>query len=170
MLHALKSTLDPVRLKRLLSLLTLAGLLSLAILLSGCAAAALSASSMMGSPNASSLEIHSQTDVRLQQANFIVTRTNVVGESRGFSLFGILTMVPARVNTAMNRLYSQAEMQPGRAQTLANLIMEKNSTFFILFAIPRTSIRADVIEFVPPTAAVVSPGALPGVTPIGRNE
>jgi len=101
------------------------------------------------------------TEVRLQEANFIVTRTNAVGQSRGFSLFGLLTIVPAQFVTAMNRLYVQAEMQPGRPQTLANLIMEKNSTYFILFSIPRTSIRADVIEFVPMTATNTSASRRP---------
>jgi hypothetical protein len=75
-----------------------------------------------------------------------VLKTNVVGQSKGFALLGILTIVPVK---AASRLYTQAEMQPGRPQTLANIVMEKDSTFFILFSIPRTAIRADVIEFIP---------------------
>jgi hypothetical protein len=35
--------------------------------------------SVIGSPNASALDIHSGTEIRLQDANFIVTKTNVVG-------------------------------------------------------------------------------------------
>ena len=58
----------------------------------------------------------------------------------------------------MNRLYTQAEMQLGRSQTLVNLIMEKNSTYFILFSLPRISIRADVIEFIPANATNIPPG------------
>lgn len=116
----------------------------------GCAAVAtLPIASVIGSPNASALEIHNGTEVRLQDANFIVTRTNVVGQSKGFSLLGVLTIVPAKFTTAANRLYLQAEMQPGRPQTLANLVMEKDSMYFILFSIPRTALRADVIEFIP---------------------
>ena len=131
----------------------LLALLGLAALAGGCAAgSALSAGSVIGSPNAEALEIHNNTDVRLQEKNFIVIRTNVMGQSSGFSLLGILTIVPAKFTKAMGRLYVQAEMQPGRPQTLANLIMEKDATYYILFSIPRTAIRADVIEFVPPTA------------------
>jgi hypothetical protein len=78
-----------------------------------------------------------------------VLKTNVVGQSKGFALLGILTIVPAKFTTAASRLYTQAEMQPGRPQTLANIVMEKDSTFFILFSIPRTAVRADVIEFIP---------------------
>jgi len=133
-------------------------LLSLAMLTNGCAgASALSVASMMGSPNASALEIHNNTDVRLEGRNFIVIKTNVVGESSGFSLLGILTIVPAKFTKAMSRLYSQAEMQPGRPQTLVNLIMEKDSIYLILFSLPRTAIRADVIEFVPATVTAIQP-------------
>jgi hypothetical protein len=125
------------------------GLLGLA-LAGGCAAvSSVPVASMLGLPNGSALEIRSGTEVRLQAANFIVTKTNVIGQSRGFSLLGILTIVPARFTTAASRLYAQAEMQQGRPQTLANMVMEKNNTYLILFSIPRTAIRADVIEFIP---------------------
>ena len=144
--------------QKLMARLGLIALLGLAALASGCAAgSAFSAASVIGSPNASSLEIHNNTEVRLQEKNFIVIKTNVVGQSKGFSLLGILTIVPAEFTKAMNRLYVQAEMQPGRPQTLVNLIMEKDSTYFILFSLPRTAIRADVIEFVPATAPVIQP-------------
>jgi hypothetical protein len=131
------------------NVLIVLALLGLAALVNGCAAvSALPVASMMGSPNASTLQIQGQTEVRLQEANFIVSKTNVVGESGGFSLLGILTIVPPKFTKAMNRLYAQAEMQPGRAGTLVNLIIEKNSPYFILFSLPRISVRADVIEFV----------------------
>ena len=120
------------------------------ILAGGCAAVStLPIASVVGSPNASALEIHSSTEIRLQDANFIVTKTNVLGQSKGFALLGILTIVPAKFTTAANRLYTQAEILPGRSQTLANLVLEKDSMYFILFSIPRTAVRADVIEFVP---------------------
>jgi hypothetical protein len=131
----------------------LAGLLVIAALAGGCAgASALSAASLVGLPNASALEIHNNTDVRLQENNFTVIRTNVVGESSGFSLLGILTIVPPKFTKAMGRLYTKAEMQPGRPQTLVNLVMEKDATSFILFSLPRIAIRADVIEFISASA------------------
>jgi hypothetical protein len=130
-------------------LLTLAVAL-LALLAGGCAAVSvLPLAALMGSPNAAALEIHSQTDIRLEAADFIVTKPNVVGESEGFSLLGILTIVPPKFTQAMNRLFTQAEMQPGRPQTLANMVAEHNSSYFILYSVPRISIRADVIEFMP---------------------
>jgi hypothetical protein len=134
--------------QNLLSLLALLALLALA---DGCAeASALSAASTLGGAlTPSTLEIHNNTEVRLQEKNFIVIKTNVIGQSKGFSLLGILTVDPAKFTTAMGRLYDQAQMQPRRPQTLVNLIMEKDSSYFLLFSILRTSIRADVIEFTP---------------------
>jgi hypothetical protein len=136
----------------------LLALLALAALASGCAAlSVLPIGSILSSPNASALEIHNNTDVRLQEKNFIVIRTNVVGQSSGFSLFGILTIVPARFDKARGRLYAHAEMQPGRPQTLAHLIMNQDSSYFILFSLPRTTLSADVVEFTPATAADIQP-------------
>ena len=146
---------------KLPAVLALAGLAAIA---GGCAAMSPAATSILGSPNASALEIHNNTDVRLQEQNFIVIKTNVIGQSSGFSLLGILTMVPAQFSKAMSRLYAQAEMQPGRPQTLVNLVLEKDSLYFILFSIPRTAIRADVIEFIPATAADHQPRPPPGET------
>src|SRR5580693_5034780 len=100
-------------------------LLAVVALTSGCAAlATLPISSLVGSPNSQSMNIYGTTEIRIQQKNFMVMKTNVVGESKGFSLFGVVTIVPARVSKAMNRLYAKADMQQGRAQTLANLSME----------------------------------------------
>ena len=104
----------------------------------------------LGSANPAALEIHNNTEVRLDQKNFLVVKPNVIGQCSGFSLFGLVTIVPAKFTKAMSRLYAQADMQPGSSRMLANLIMEKNSTYLILFSIPHTSIRADVVEFTAP--------------------
>jgi hypothetical protein len=138
--------------------LALLALFGVAVLATGCAAgSALSAASVVTSPTTSALEIHNTTDVRLQEKNFIVIKTNVLGQSKGFSLLGVLTIVPAKFTKAMNQLYVEAAMQPGRPQTLSNLIMEKDALYLILFSIPRTAIRADVIEFVPAAATNIQP-------------
>jgi hypothetical protein len=148
---------------RPMNLLALLALLALAALANGCAAgsALTVASSVIGSPNATSLEIHNTTEFRLQEKNFIVIKTNVMGQSKGFSLFGVLTIFPAKFTTAMSRLYDHAQMQSGRPQTFANLIMEKDSMYLILFGIPRTAIRADVIEFTLEPATEIQPRAPP---------
>jgi len=119
-----------------------------ALLLGGCAALAPLAAPLLPTGSASG-EFHTLTTVKLDQANFSTVKTNVMGQCKGFSLFGIITLAPARFSTAMDRLYVRAEMRQGRAQTLANVVVERSSTFLILYSIPRVSIRADIVEFVP---------------------
>ncbi len=143
---------------RMQAILTLLALAGIAALLSGCAAfAAVPVASVVSSASGSALEIHDMTEVRLQEANFIVTKPNVAGQSGGFSLLGFLPIVPAKFSKALDRLHKQAQMQSGQSQTLANLIIEKNNTYLILFSLPRISIRADVIEFMPAAGKNTSP-------------
>jgi len=136
------------------------GMVGTIILLTGCAALAPLAVPLIpnGSANA---EFHSATTVKLERKNFTVVKTNVVGEARGFSLLGIITLKPARFSEATDRLYEHAEMRPGQAQTLANTVVERSSTFLILYSIPRVSIRADVVEFVPEPQPIPPPGPGP---------
>lgn len=135
-------------------------LLGLVLLCAGCAGVAASqVPSTLGTlnPNTSTLEIHNQTELKLSEGNFSVMKTNVVGQSRGFSLLGFITLVPARFQTAMDRLYGKAQMQAGRPQTLGNLVMEKTSAYWILFSIPHVSVRADVVEFTPNHPMILIP-------------
>lgn len=132
---------------KLPALATFSALAALAVFAGGCAAVA-PISSAVGSLNPSAtLQIYNATELRLQQKNFVVVKSNVIGQSKGFALLGIITMVPAKFNTAMNRLNAQADLTPGTPRALANLVLEKDSSYWILFSIPRTSIRADVVEF-----------------------
>jgi hypothetical protein len=148
-------------------------LLGITVLATGCASMA-TLPSTFGSlnPNSSSLEIHNQTELKLTEGNFMVVKTNVMGQSRGFSLLGIITMVPARFQTAMDRLYVKAEMETGKPQTLGNVIMEKTSAYWILFSIPRVSVRADLVEFTPNRAMIVlpHPPPPPESPPAGQNQ
>ena len=143
-----------------------------AVLVSGCAALpALTAGGGALLPgSAASLDIHSETTVKLEGGNFTVVKTNVVGCSRGFALFGFLTIVPARFTTAMGRLYAQAGMQEGRPQTLAHLTVERSSTYLLLFSIPRAEVRADLVEFVAEPPPQPRPAGLPGIRNPGTGE
>jgi hypothetical protein len=150
-------------------LVQFAALTCLVLLCAGCAAAAatqLPSTFSSLNPSASSLEIHNQTELKLTEGNFSVMKTNVVGQAKGFSLLGFITVAPARFQTAMDRLYANAQMQNGRPQTLGNLIVEKTSAYWILFSIPRVSVRADVVEFTPNRPMIIVPHApsesLPG--------
>jgi hypothetical protein len=132
-------------------------LLGLALLTGGCAGLAALPSSFSSLRPAASLEIHNQTEMKLTEGNFVIMKTNVVGQARGFSLLGIITMVPARFQMAMDRLYVKAAMETGKPQMLGNVIVEKSSAYWILFSIPRVSVRADVVEFTPNRAAIIIP-------------
>jgi hypothetical protein len=131
--------------------------LGLAMLLTGCAGVA--ASSVLSVlPGVSSVDLRNQTNVKLSEGNFVLVKTNVVGQSRGFALLGIITIVPAEFNTAFNRLYAQAGMESGKSQTLTDVAVEKTGSYWILFSLPRCVVRADVVEFVPETGAKPSTG------------
>ena len=132
-----------------LSISRLVTLTLLPLVLSGCAAVAPFSSVLTGGAAAASLEVHSQTSVKLQEGNFVTIRTNVVGRSKGFKLLGFITIVPATLDKAMNQLYADAQAQHGRPQTLAHLIVERSGVYVILFSIPQVTARADLIEFLP---------------------
>lgn len=140
--------------------------LGLVLLSAGCSSMG-SMSTTLGelNPNTSSLEIHNQTDVKLTEGNFETVKTNVVGQARGFALLGFINVKPARFQTAMDRLYAKASMETGKPQTLGNIIMEKTSAYWVLFSIPRVSVRADVVEFQPDTTAIILPRPRPDLSP-----
>jgi hypothetical protein len=128
------------------------GLMLLAggLLMSGCAAL-LPAGSMVGPLLGTTppLQVTEQTNVKLAGDNFVVVKTNIVGRSKGFSLLGFITICPATVTTAMNRLYAEAQMRPGEPQTMAHLTVERSSSYWVLFGIPRVEVHADVVQFLP---------------------
>lgn len=130
----------------LLQGVVLAGIVSL---FAGCAALAPLASNLTGSAPSSNLEVHTQTTVQLSDANFSTVRTNVVGSSKGFKLLGFITIYPATLDKAMNRLYAAAEAEEGRAQTLTHLMIEHSAVYVVLFSIPKVTARADLVEFEP---------------------
>jgi len=123
------------------------------MLLSGCTAVA-PAGGLLGMAHGgtSPLQIHEQTSVNLSEDNFVLVRTNVFGVSKGFSLLGFITIVPANFTTAMDRMYASAQMTPGQPQTVAHLIVEHSGSYWILFGIPKVEVHADIVQFNPPAA------------------
>jgi len=125
-------------------------LLVFCLVMGGCAALS-PASSVIGPLQGGStpLQVHEQTSVNLAQDNFVLVKTNVFGVSKGFSLLGIITIYPATLTKAMNRMYASAQMHPGASQTLAHLIIEHSGSYWILFGIPKVEVHADIVEFRP---------------------
>ncbi len=120
------------------------------ILLSGCAAIA-PLSSLISSPGSGPppLQVHEQTRVSLAEDNFTLIKTNVVGLSKGFSLLGLITVYPPTLTKAMSRMYASAQMRSGEPQTVAHMVIEQSTSYYILFGIPKVEVRADIIQFNP---------------------
>ena len=87
------------------------------------------------------------TRVDLSRNNYKIIRSNAIGRSSGFSLLGILPIVPPTYNSAMADLHGAGGLQEGQAQALANVTQERSTLYLVLFSIPRITIRADIVEF-----------------------
>lgn len=94
-----------------------------------------------------------QTTVDLSKKNYRVVKANAVGESTGFSLFGVIPFSSPRHTKAMTNLYAKAEIKEGTAFALTNVLQERSNTYLILFSLPKLSISADVVEFTDEPAA-----------------
>jgi hypothetical protein len=89
----------------------------------------------------------SLTQVNLREGNYTVIRPNATGASSGFNLFGIIPITAPQYTIAMSRLYENANIQPGEAYALANVVQEQTTSYFLLFSIPTYRVRADVVKF-----------------------
>jgi hypothetical protein len=88
------------------------------------------------------------TEVHLAQRNYRVVRTNVAGTSRGFALLGLITVKPPDAIEAFARLYEAGGISEGNALALINVLQQSSAPYFILFSLPKITLRADVVEFV----------------------
>ncbi len=138
-------------------------LVAVGLLLSGCASlppmSSLVSPLQPGSPP---LQVNDETRVDLAGDNFALVKTNVLGRSKGFALLGFITIYPAALSKAMNRMYAAAQMHPGRPETVAHLVVERSSSYWILFGIPKVEVRADIVEFRPQATASQSASAHAG--------
>jgi hypothetical protein len=115
------------------------------LLAAGCASAPLVAPLL--NPASEPAQFLMGTRVDLARGNFKVLKPDLIGTSKGFKLFGIIGLKSAKPTEALSQLYATAKLQPGRAQTIANIMYQRTSSYFVLFSIPRISVRADLIEF-----------------------
>jgi hypothetical protein len=91
--------------------------------------------------------VTSLTQVELSQPNFRLVKADVIGESRGFRLLGLFTFKSPEYVEAITRLYQNAGVSTGKPQTLVNVVYDQTSTYFILFSLPKITVRGDVVEF-----------------------
>ncbi len=126
-------------------------LLPIIWLLDGCAAALPALPALSGLiPPSENPQIQTTTSVNLSKKNFKLIKANVSGQSVGFSLLGIFTLKSAEYEEAITQLYRSAGFSEGKPQVLANVMHQQTSTYFILFSLPKITVRADIIEFTDP--------------------
>lgn len=126
-----------------------AALLTATMLLGCIGAGSIPAGVLAPAGSAADATLMSTTTV-LSQGNYRVVRTGVTGESRGLVLLIFFKVLPTSLRDAVDRLYQAAGLEPGGSWALANVFVEQQSSNFLLFALPRVRVRADVVEFVSP--------------------
>jgi hypothetical protein len=90
----------------------------------------------------------SQTQVVLTGRNYRIVKANAIGSSMGFKLLGIIPFANPSYAEAMSRLYATAGPAEGKALAVTNVGQERTGLYFILFSLPKLTVRADIIEFV----------------------
>ncbi len=105
-------------------------------------------------PGSPGTPVLTTTEVKLSRQNYKIVKANAIGSSEGFSLLGLITVSSPSYDEAFTKLYRSAGVTEGKAQALMNVVHENSSTYFILFGLPKITVRADVIEFTDVTMPV----------------
>jgi hypothetical protein len=130
-------------------------ILPILLLLAGCAAALPALPALSGLiPAANGTHILTTTTVNLSRKNFKIVKANAFGSSVGFSFLGIFSLNSPSYEEALTQLYRSADVSEGKSQALVNVMHEQTSTYFILFALPKITVCADVIEFTDDAASI----------------
>ncbi|MEI6543690.1 MAG: DUF6567 family protein [Methylococcales bacterium] len=130
-------------------------ILSIVWLLTGCAAALPALPALFGLIPASSVsQILTTTTVHLSRKNFKIVKANALGHSVGFSFLGLFNLKSPSNEEAFTQLYRSIDVPNGKSQTLVNVMHEQTSAYFILFSLPKITVRADVIEFIDDVAPI----------------
>ncbi len=92
-------------------------------------------------------QILSRTTVSLSKGNYNIVKTSAAGESWGVNLLGLIPVKTPYLTEAMAQVYEQAGEMEGKPRALANIVYQQSSNFYLLFSIPKITVRADVVEF-----------------------
>ncbi|WP_133717268.1 DUF6567 family protein [Methylocaldum gracile] len=117
-------------------------------LLTGCPVPPVATGFPLAAPSAAGgTQITTVTQVTLSQPNFRLVKADVIGSSTGFRLLGLLTFKSPDYAEAITRLYENAGVSNGTAQFFVNLVYDQTSPYFILFSLPKITVRGDLVEF-----------------------
>jgi hypothetical protein len=92
-------------------------------------------------------QVTTATQVKLSRPNFRLVKAGAIGSSSGFRLLGILTFKSPEYAEALTRLYGKAGVSEGKAQALVNVVYDQTEPYFILFSLPKITVRGDLVEF-----------------------
>ncbi|MGZ5051570.1 MAG: DUF6567 family protein [Methylobacter sp.] len=114
----------------------------------GCAAAATTLPMLSGlipgsGGGSAGTPISTVTTVHLSRQNYKIVKANAVGSSEGFNFLGFIPFKTA----GYGKLYQNAGIAEGKALALTNVMHESTSPYFILFSLPKDTVRADIVEF-----------------------
>lgn len=123
-------------------------ILPVLVSLNGCAAAIPALPALSGLiPPQPGTQVLTSTRVNLSGQNYKIVKANVIGSSLGFSFLGLFTFKSPHYDEAITALYQDAAFSEGKALAIVNVVYENSSSYFILFALPKITVRADIIEF-----------------------
>ena len=125
-------------------------LLIICFFCSGCAAFALPTLLSSGSGGGGQQQLQTMTTVQLTSQNYRIIKTNVVGSDWGIKLLGLFPILSPDYVKAIKQLYEAGGVTEGKPLAIVNVFQQDTSPFFIIFSIPRITIRADVVEFTKP--------------------
>lgn len=69
------------------------------------------------------------------------------GTSRGFALLGLFTVISPDYTEAFAQLSEAGGISEGKTLALINIVPQLSTPYFVLFSLPRITLRADVVEF-----------------------
>jgi len=97
--------------------------------------------------------------------NFKVVHPDAVGKSEGFRLLGIIPMTEPTWTEALSDLHAKFPMEKGKAQTMINELREESVDYWILYSVPRRTVRGLIVEVLdaagaPGKGRVLSSGTL----------
>ena len=129
-------------------------LLGVCLLLSGCTAAlpvSSSLSSLLGGNPPT--DLHEQTECQTVAGQLRAGEDQRGGPEQGIQPAGLRYDCPGYVEPGDEPNVASPQMRLDGAQTVANVIVEHSSSYWILFGIPKVEVHADVVEFRPQAAA-----------------
>ncbi len=104
-----------------------------------------------GTSGSSNFSQSSVSTAGMTKKNYKIVKSNLRGESYGFNFLMFLPIVTPNVANAKQMMYDQLDKEgiklEGRAIALANATEDRGGYYFLIGAVTKVTLTADVIEF-----------------------